>query len=190
VTLPNVLVQSKGDVQGVLDRLGIRTQTPFELIPAVLPVISFERPTPTAEKLAWGRLTAGPEALEFSYNGLFNPANSGTLIHVDSAIVTSSATGQVIAGQVDTQFSSASTNKNFRDRRLPGIPVGIIAQQTDLLNTLITGEAQLQTLASTPFLLPFDCYLGEGEGVGVGLLGINRQLISTWYWEELRPQEL
>lgn len=190
MTSPNILVQAHADIQGILDRLGITTQFPFELIPVVLPTIPFERPTPTTENIAWGRQTSGPVALENSHCGLFNPLGSGKLLHVDSAIVSAGAATPIQAGEHDTVFTTAQTLKDFRDRRVPGIPVGITAQQTNV-GSLVAGE-MLSGIpaANTPFLMPLDLYMGEGQGCGIVALAVNVQLTVGWYWEELIPAEL
>lgn len=187
---PPILVQAHSDIQGILDRLGIRVQSPFELIPAVLPTIAFERPTPTQDQLSWGRVTRTAIALENSHCGLFNPLGSGKLIHVDSVIVSSSGVSEAILGEEDTQFTTAVTTKNFRDRRVSGVPSGILAHQTNV-GQLFNGEMLTNLpVANTPHLVPIDCYLGEGQGVGVVLTIVNLTLRAGFYWEESPPAEL
>jgi len=187
---PNILVQSTRDVQGILDRLGITTQSQFELIPAVLPTIAFERPTPSAEKLAWGRVSIGPLAANNSHCSLFNPAGSGVLIHVDSAIVSSSAGTEFQGGQFDTALTTNSSAKNFRDRRVPGTPVGQPRAQNNA-TLLATGEMlSASTEAREPFLLPIDAYIQEGQGIFVACISQNIACRTGWFWEELPPAEL
>ncbi len=186
-----ITVQKKSDVQGILDRLGITTQARFELIPAVLPVISFERPTPAAQKLAWGRITIGPIALENAHTQLFNPINSGVLLHVDSCIVSASAATEIIIGQHDTALTTLGTLKNFRDRRIPGIPVAQLRSETNV-GVLMTAGEMLSSLpvADDPFLLPIDAYLGEGQGIVIEQTVVNLVNRTGWFWEELPPAEL
>lgn len=186
---PNILVQSHLDVQGILDRLGITTQSPFELIPAVLPTIAFERPTPSTEQPAWARQTIVGVAAQFSHCGLFNPAGSGKLIHVDSVIISASATAEAIIGAADTAFTTPSTLKDFRDRRVPGSPSGVPAGQA---TAAVHNGEMLTTLpdADVSQILPIDAFIGEGQGVGIRLTIANVTLRAGWFWEEGPPAEL
>jgi len=189
VTNP-ILVQAHKDIQGILDRLGIATQLPFELLQTVVPVIAFERPTPSTERLCWGRVGESAVAAQNSHVGIFNPTGSGRLIHVDSILLRAAAATELIPGERDTAYSSPSSDKGFRDRRVPGTPAAVLATQTNAGALLaVRGEAAVAAVNEMAFL-PIDAYIEEGQGVGLYATTVNMALAAGFYWEELLLAEL
>ncbi len=185
MTLPNILVQTSKDIQGILDRLGITTQTPFELIPAVLPTIAFERPTPTDVRLCWARQVSVGAAAELSQLGLFNPAGSGKLIHVDTAIVISSGAGGLSIGNRDTTAGTAlGTQVGFRDRRITGTPAGQPRSESNAASQVVQRSASSFVAANDPIIVPFDVYLDEGQGIAVASTVVQQTIEAAWFWEE------
>lgn len=187
--MPGLQVQKSQDIQAILDRLGISTQLPFELIPAVLPTISFERPAPSEESLCWGRQSVAAVAAQNSHFGLFNPISSGRLIHVDSAIATASAASVVQIGIEDAVFTTIGANFSFRDRRVDGSPSGQISGQTNAGGLVTVRSISAVPGANEVVLIPFDAYIEPGQGVAMQLVAVNVLLDAAFFWEELELVE-
>jgi hypothetical protein len=183
------LVQSKGDIQAILERLGIRHQLPFELIPGVLPVIMFERPSPSTDKLCWGVQTIAGVAAEYVSMQLFNPVGSKRLIHVDSVFINPLGATGFYVGQHDAAHTTLSTTIGFRDRRVQGAPIGQVRGQSGGAAVVTQRSQTSVAVAQDVVQHPFDCYIGPGEGVTLSNANANITVTAAWYWEELDLEE-
>lgn len=178
-------LQNARAAENLLDALGITSQVRFEVIPAVLPVAIISDVDPTrVDKLAFGTvaLVAGGVG-DFNHVQIFNPDASGITVHVDSALVSSSTTQRVSLREHDTALTTNSATKGFRDRRVPGDPVG----QTRFSDgAAVLGDAKLSIdiIANTALLVPIDAYIEPGQGYLIANGNSNTPLTVSYYWEE------
>jgi len=178
-------LQNAQATENLLDALGITSQVRFEIIPAVLPVAIISDVDPTRiDKLAYGTvaLVAGGVG-DFNHIQIFNPAASGITIHVDSALVSSATTQRVSLRLHDTALTTNSATKGFRDRRIPGNPVGQ-TRFSDGDSVLGAARISIDIIANTALLVPIDSYLDPGQGVLVANGNSNTTLAVSYYWEE------
>lgn len=168
----------------LLDQLGITSPVRFNVLPTVIPVavLSTEDPTAT-DKLAFGTSDLAGVAAQLTKCQLFNPANSGVILHVDSAIVSVETASQVDVRIFDVALTTNLSNKGFRDRRLSGTPVA----QTRVVSaagSLGSARLKLDLEAGVSELVPLDMFLGVGQGVHFETIA-NQDLIVSFFWEEI-----
>lgn len=183
--LPPVL-NNAAAAQELLTFLGIRDRSlRFEVIPSVLPVAIVAEPSPTiANRLAFGTANQVAIALENSMVQLLNPTGSGVIIHVDSALILSSAAAAVDIRQLDTPLTTNVATLAFRDRREAGAPSAQTRTQT---NVGLLGTNRVVSAVDGIFsavIVPIDAYLEPGQGILLGNETINRSLRASYYWEE------
>lgn len=177
-------------VENLFDLLGIKDfSLRMEIIPAVLPVAVLQLPDPTKdEKLAFGLVRQVAVPLENAHCQIFNPAGSGRTIHVDSVLFYGSAGSEYTLDQFDTAITTDQASKGFRDRRVPGTPVGQIRRQTNVgaLSALTRGRFAISA-ANVVEAIPIDAYLDPGQGLLIQQLTVNLIFTCTYYWAEIQP---
>lgn len=181
-----LIVQRSGNVQAILDLLGITQQQLFELAPTVVPVIQFERPDVTRQlRGAMGNSQISGVAAEVTKVQLFNPAGSGVLLHPEGILVSRETTGLVQLRTHDTALLAEATTKIFRDRRNATLPVGQLREVSaaGFVGALVL---DIQVAAGDTVTIPLtaDTVLDEGQGFIVNCDVVDVNLITNWYWSE------
>lgn len=185
---PVLQVQQAGDVQAILERLGVLDDPPFQLLPVVVPIIQFERPDPSREDrfcIGFGSIIAGG-----ALNGhvqLFNPVDSRVLVKpIAAIIVVVGAAANVEVRAYDSALTNDNPEKTFADRRIPGLP---IAQVRDVGNAGALGNifAVIAAPNTESIEIPYgEMVLDEGQGVLVNCATVNLAVYASYYWTETR----
>jgi len=182
-------VQRPENIQAVLDLLGITDQLPFELLPVVLPVVSFERPSPSRDiRGAIGRNSISGAASEYGQVELFNPVDSGVLVQPEIALVQRGDAGEIGLRFYDTPLTSANTSKTWRDRRIPGTPIGLLLKESNAARLGTLFGSLYASAANISLEMPFggDFVLGEGQGIVLVPEQVQKSISVTWFWTEVK----
>lgn len=187
MTAPFLQLNNARVIEELFELLGIKDfSLRMDIIPSVLPVAVLQLPDPTKKnKLAFGMVRQTAVALENVHCQIFNPLTSGVVLHVDSVLFYGSATSEYTLDQHDTALTTNQASKGFRDRRVPGTPVGQVRKQTNVgaLSALTRGRFNITTTALEA--IPIDAYLDPGQGLLLQQLTVNLIMTSTWFWEEI-----
>jgi len=187
VTGPPLQLQNATVVSNLLSQLGIDISgIRFDVIPAVLPVAVIDAVDKLkVDRLAWGSHNQTAVAAQNATLQLFNPTNSGKVIHADSVIVSATAAAVIRIRQFDTPLTTADTALGFRDRRLDGSPVAQIRRQSPAsLLGVNRGEVGV-SVAEDAELVPLDSYLEAGNGLLVVPEAVQIGVRAFWFWEEI-----
>lgn len=169
----------------LLAQLGITAPVRFAVSPTVIPVAVISTPDPASQaKLAYGAAFRGGAAGNVAHTQIFNPANSGVIIHVDSCIITLPTATEVNVTLFDTALTTASATLGYRDRRLSGSPAAQVREQN---NATLLGVIRMafDAPANEGILIPLDTFLGAAQGLVVAAVTANTTQVTTYYWEEL-----
>lgn len=163
-----------------------------EVLPELFPVIDVERVPGELLALGGTRLAMGSEqqlavVAEFANVQLFNPADSGQLVTLSSAIISSDATSGARWQVVTTALPVLSTNHAFRDSRFTGTtrPVGEI--RTDSTVGAVVRTGQMFTAANRPILMEQDdaiAVLAPGTGITFQTIVANNTFRVSFFWRE------
>jgi len=173
--------------QELLTFLGVKDKSQrFEVLPLVMPVAIVAEPQPAVDtRFAWGTMSQGAGgAGTFSMNQLFNPADSGVVIHVDAVNILADAGQTIHILEFDTALTTEAGTKGFRDRRLRGEPAGQVRTQA---NNPILGVNRFRTAVEAANVAVFqllDVFLNPGQGVHISGVGTNNAIFSGWLWDE------
>ena len=145
--------------------------------PEVVPVIiagDLTNPAQTEDildfRLCMGRYEIGATAGNYGHLQLYNPANSGVFVVVDSLTIYSTAAATLYLTEYDTALTNNGTGKAFTDRRITGTPAAQVRQQ---INATILGTIIYETAtpaAKTPEVIDYPGILEPGQGV-VAVIG-------------------
>ncbi len=182
-------VQNVSVVNNLLELLGVDRPSRWEILPFVLPVAPVTNvDLAKVEKFAWGQFTVAPVAAQNSHLQIFNPADSGRLVHVASIIIFAAAVITPEIQEFDTALTTlgaAATTRGWRDRRQAGTPVAQLRSQTNAgaLSTATRLRLQFST-ADDMEEIPIDAFLEPGQGL-VYLSGtVNIGITWSVYWDE------
>lgn len=163
-----------------------------EALSELFPVIDVERVPGELLLLGGTNLCLGSGlvaavAAESSRIQVFNPEDSGKLITVTLAIITSNASKKVRYARTNTALLSGLGTEVFRDTRLAGTsrPVGQIRSDTTVALTDANGRFIM--LANTPVFLRDEnsiMVLSPGSGFEVGAGDLNESIEVTFHWRE------
>lgn len=166
---------------GIVDK-----QVRFGIIDQVVPVAIVAEPQADSRPfVAWGTATVAAVVAENAHLQIFNPAGSGVIIHVDTAILISTAATSISIREHDQAITTNIATLGWRDRRLPGAPT---AQTRVQSNATLIGSAVNRTATpgfDDPILTPVDAFLGEDQGLIFANEIQNRNLTMGLYWEEI-----
>jgi len=179
-------VQNVQVVNNLLELLGIEGASRWDILPTVVPVAIVSGIDRTkVEKFAFGTATMAAVAAENSHVQLFNPANSGVIVHASQCIpVLPSGTATCSIAPFDTALTTDNTTKGFRDRRLPGTPVAQVRMQSNA--GLLTADNRLifSILVDESPLIPLDIFLEAGQGIVLINNTVNVVMRASFYWDE------
>jgi len=124
--------------------------------------------------------------------GVFNPANSNTIITITGFVV-STPSGNATArwGRNVTELGTIINTEIFTDTRneINQRPVGRVAQESAVALANATGQTRI--LSNTPFTAKFPndlMVLRPAIGFELGLQSTQGTIHTTFYWRE-RPME-
>lgn len=179
-------VQKSQVVTNLLELLGMDGPSRWEVIPGILPVAIVQDTDPAKqEKFAFGQIRIGAVAAQNSHNQIFNPADSGVIVHVDSALIVSGAAVDVEVAEHDTALTTLGTTKGWRDRRNVGAPVAEIRSQTNAGVLSALRRLLIPTLAANDMEpVPLDVWLEPGQGLNFQAQTVNITLGCSIYWDE------
>jgi len=151
-----------------------------ENLPAELYLLSGTR-------LAVGGVAQVGAAGEVARIQLFNPADSGLIVTLTSAVITTSATERVRFVQTITPESTLSAVQRFRDTRLGTLtlPTGQVRSASDA--AVFAGTAEWVQPASIPFVLTDPnglIVLAPGTGITFTAVTLATTLRAFFYWRE------
>jgi len=177
-------LQNARATAALLEQLGITAPIRFGVATTVVPVAVITETDPTKnDKLAWGSTVITGAAGVQGHIQLFNPVNSGVVIHVDSVVIFAASAVALNVTEHDTALTTLATTVDYRDRRVLGSPVGQVRAQT---NAGQLGNIRFRsTLGTAAELLPLDAFLEAGQGLLVLAVTNNITLTASYYWEEL-----
>lgn len=124
--------------------------------------------------------------------GLFNPAESNTIITLtDVVFATASGTHTIRWGLNVNELATQIQTQVFTDTRNPltNLPVGRVSTESEAALANATGQTRL--LANTPFSLGGKndlTNLRPGIGFEIGIAAVATTIHVTFYWRE-RPME-
>lgn len=181
-------LQNARATANLLETLGITAPIRFDVIPSVLPVAILSTVDPTREeKLAYGKAVQAAVVAENAHVQLFNPNNSGVIVHVDSIMVANGANATVcFIAEHDVALTTNVTTLGYRDRRLAGAPVAQI-RRLSTGSTLGNDRLSMRLSVQETILIPLDTYLGPGQGILVVLATTDTEVQASYYWEEIPP---
>lgn len=172
-----------------------------EVITELFPMIDVENLPPELFLLSGTRLVVGAEDVAAAGGlnarlGVFNPADSSTLITVTSATFSISTVGVVQWGQQGGTLLNQSLNLVFRDTRLPLVDRGVGDLRFDGTVALAPpNEGRVRMLANSPFTISDPnglAVIAPGFGWVIGALTTGISFTGTIYWKErtAEPSEL
>jgi len=183
------LLRRVGDLKGpgskVSDALGeLFPMIDVENLPPELYLLSGTR-------LCFGGASEGPSAGNFARVQVFNPADSGNILTVTSAVFSTNTT-QIIRWALTTvEHPTVVTAARFRDSRLPvgEAPLGQIRTRDDAGAATPIGVLRV-TLAEPVVLQDPNglAVLAPDTGFEVGADSANTGVRATFYWKE-RPTQ-
>ena len=163
-----------------------------EVLGELFPVIEVERLPGelyllAGTRLAFGSISPTGAAGESARTQLFNPADSGQLITVESCLV-ATVNLQIVRYTVsNAALTTGSGTGRFRDSRMgvTQLPVGQIRQDSTVALTDATGQYSVN--ANTPTRLPGPnglAVLSPGFGFEVGATNAATRIFVTFTWRE------
>ena len=162
-----------------------------ETLTELFPVLDVEDLPPellflAGTKLGFGGTTVSGVAAESAKVQLFNPADSGNIITITSALVRTDAT-QTIRFTNESSPRTAVNTERHRDTRAGILPatVGEVRSSSEAL--LIPAIGVFVTLANVTFVLKDRnglSVLAPGTGFVIGGQSLNVGLTVTYFWHE------
>jgi hypothetical protein len=134
---------------------------------------------------ATGGTNVGAVAGQYSTCQLFNPADSGVLIQVESYQIQRSAGSLSHYVRMHTAALGAPVSQtNWRDSRLLGRPVG---QVCALQQVAVAGVISTQHYNNSTFSNVFALHwlLHPGNGIHLQPTVQNDHCLAAWYWREI-----
>jgi len=179
-------VQDVSASQALQRRYALVGKVPLEVDETIVPVCVVDTLDLQRDRFAAGLVGQSAVALEFANLQLFNPAASGVLITMERAFIALGTAGVFGVQFFDTALTTENTFKQFRDRRLPGAPIGQTRRQG---GTSSLGVANLffeydLAVADEHVQFPMDITLLPGQGVVFVPNLVNIGLRSDFYWKE------
>lgn len=144
--------------------------------------------------LAYGGGNVAATAGEISQMAIFNPATSGKIMTVTSAIVSHGLGTGINWSFIAAEFSTTIATQIQRDTRLgfTTLPSGLVQTESGAGFPGATGT--IQVLPDTPLFLKDEnglAVLEPGTGFHVSPITVNSALFATFYWRErvMEPSE-
>jgi len=141
---------------------------------------------------AFGGGTIVGAAGEAPKMGLFNPADSNTIITLTDVFITESSANNVFRWALNVnQLATNLGTQTFRDTRRPIVerPVGLVTSESSATFAGATGQMRV-TQNQELHLFPANdiCNLRPGIGFEIGNSILTSTIWCTFYWRE-RPME-
>lgn len=167
-----------------------------ETISELFPMIDVERVPPellflAGIKLGFGGTTVSGVAAESAKVQLFNPADSGNIITITSALVRTDAT-QTVRFSNESSPRTAVNTERHRDTRAGILPATVGQVRSSSEAALIPAIGVFVTLANVTFVLTDPnglAVLGPGSGFVIGGQSLNVGLTVTYFWNERVAEE-
>jgi len=144
-------------------------------------------------RIGWGATSKVPTAGKNSGVQLFNPAESGQLITVTTAVVSTSTTGDVTWGTTILPLPTNTGIPKLRDTRSEGGTRGV-AQLRTSVDTVGLSSGLFRVLASTPLTLRDEnsfCVLAPGTGLSfIGGVDVSLRVSFIYRERVAEPSEL
>ncbi len=191
--MPNELQQTRYDqlVRRVGGIIGPGSKV-AEALPELFPMVDVERVPGELLVLGGTRIAMG--SIEVSAGPavaatiqLFNPVDSGFLVTISSAIISSGSGTQVRWNIETTPLTTLSTNRAFRDGRLSGVPRPVAQIRSVETAAATTRSGQMRMLANTPYRLEDPngvAVLAPGTGLTIQDISLHQLLAVTLFWRE------
>lgn len=177
----------KADLVGKIRRAyGLRgTEGPETISPEIVPVAIVD------ELISQGgvRIPAisyafqNAIAAKYSNSMIFNPADSGRIIRVESCFATPNGATIWYAGFRDSVLTTNYIGR-WRDRTQSGKPVAQVYSDTLSATGVTTLLATGRMASSVHHEFPVDVVLEPGQGWILELGTVNLALLMTWFWTE------
>ncbi len=132
-----------------------------------------------------GTIEQGPVAAQFPHVQIFNPANSGVTVFLDSIILSTAVATRIQIRQFDTALPTLGTAKGYQDFRRTGDPASDVRSES---RAAAAGNllADFDILALTPQLFDFNpIIMGEGQGLLAATVTANQRLRGIFFWREV-----
>ena len=163
-----------------LDTVPDPSQGPV-LAPVVLPVMDL----PEVGKRAAGTAAAGAEAALRSSVQIWNPLNSGMVIHVTRIWLHQSVAGTAQLKLSATELANLGTATELLDRRKPrGDPAGEVRQDALAATGAIFAGIRVPTINVNHEIKDLDVILPEAQSLMVAPDADNVTMTATFWWFE------
>jgi len=119
---------------------------------------------------------------------IFNPAGSGKIVTLSTAIVSASLNGNIVAWQpTETELADLQSTARFRDTRLGFDNVPSAQIRSDSIAGAVGRIGQYSGLANTPYMIQDDnsvAVLAPGTGLEFQANSTDTILTVAFYWRE------
>ena len=160
-----------------------------ELLQRITPTIAladltgFESSDAFLNRPSWGSALAAAVVGENGHCQIFNPAESGIEVEIETILASLGSAGVAVLSSFDTALTTLDTSPQFRDRRIRGSPAAEVRRQNNA-GTLGTGIIGVDLLALTTFTFTTPVLLREGQGLQVEAATVNVALRGSFFWTE------
>ena len=179
------IIQNADAIADLMARLKVAGPTPrFELFEGVLPVVVVDDPSTLVTRPAIGGTQQAAVALEQSAVMLFNPATSRRDLEIEDLSVSPGAAMAIELRNLDAALTANVAQTSFRDRRLPGTPIGQIRASTEVAQAGAT-IGRIRIGGGDLAVLPFSMILAPGQGFMCVGITLNVALAVTYQWQEV-----
>jgi hypothetical protein len=165
-----------------------------EVLSELFPVIDVERVPGElmllmGTRLGFGGGAVSATAAEAGRGQILNPAGSGHIVTVTTAIASAAGVGNIRWGFRQSGFLTQIDTQLARDTRVPGASNTVATIHQDSSVALASATGQSRAIPSTAFILTDPngvCVLAPGTAFEIGSDQLNVFFNYTFYWRE-RP---